>query len=76
MVGVVFVRNAVSVIIMFSLNPWIQGMGTQNTFILVAMLALAVGLIPVPLLLWGKKSRASTEDSYNFYAKRQPFRRH
>lgn len=76
MVGVVFVRNAISVIIMFSLNPWLQGMGTQNTFILLAVVALVILLIPVPLLFWGKKARASTREIYKHYAGRQHFRRH
>lgn len=76
MVGVIFVRNALAVVVMFALNPWLDGMGLQNTFILLSVVCLLITLLPVPFFIWGKKARASTSQAYQLYAERQPFRRH
>lgn len=75
MVGVIFVRNAISVIVMFGLTPWLDGMGIQNTFILLAVVCLALSMIPVPLIVWGKRMRINTSKIYNHYSIRQPLRR-
>ncbi|KIW43301.1 uncharacterized protein PV06_04415 [Exophiala oligosperma] len=66
-VGVVFVRNVFSVVVLFSLVPWIKGMGLQNMFILCVVLSLVLGTIPVFLIFWGKDARRFTADRYRHY---------
>ncbi|KAJ5183366.1 hypothetical protein N7492_000982 [Penicillium capsulatum] len=53
-VGVIFMRNITSLVVLFALTPWVKGMGMQNLHIFVAVLAFVVYMAPVQLLLWGK----------------------
>ena len=73
--GVIFSRNAFSVVVLFALTPWIAGMGLRNVHILVGVLCFAIMLIPVPLLLWGKKARGATAKRYLNMARQQPTHR-
>ncbi|PLN81755.1 MFS general substrate transporter [Aspergillus taichungensis] len=75
LVGVIFTRNILSVIVLFVLTPWVNGMHMQNTHILIAVLCFVVLLLPVPLLLWGKKARVSTASRYRRMAANQPTHR-
>ncbi|EAT77026.2 hypothetical protein SNOG_15651 [Parastagonospora nodorum SN15] len=75
LVGVVFIRNVLSVVVLFSLTPWTNGMGIQNVHILVAFIIFAVLLLPIPLLIWGKKARMATAVRYREMAMRQPSHR-
>ncbi|KAJ5678735.1 hypothetical protein N7462_006979 [Penicillium macrosclerotiorum] len=75
LVGVIFMRNIVSVIVLFVLTPWVNGMGMQNLHILCAVIAFVLYLIPVPLLVWGKKARVATAASYKKMAANQIGRR-
>lgn len=71
LVGVVFIRNILSLIVLFVLTPWVDGMGMQNLHILVAVLAFVIYMLPVPLLVWGKKARVATATRYKKMATRQ-----
>ena len=62
-------------VVLFAITPWIEGMGVQNLHILTACLACAILLIPVPLLMWGKKARVATAQRYRAMALRQPTHR-
>lgn len=73
--GVVFTRNAISVVVLFTLTPWINGMGLQNMHILVAVLCFVILLLPIPLLIWGKQARVATVNAYRRMASRQPTHR-
>ncbi|KAH8800499.1 major facilitator superfamily transporter [Xylogone sp. PMI_703] len=75
LVAIVFVRNAISVIILFTLSPWISSLGIQNTLICASFLALGILLIPIPLLIWGKRARIATAEKYRYYMSRQPVNR-
>ena len=75
LVSVVFVRNAISVIIMFSYTPWIERLGIQNMFISAAMLSLISLIAPIAVLIYGKQARRRSAPKYRLYAMRQPFRR-
>ncbi|KAI1622599.1 major facilitator superfamily transporter [Exophiala viscosa] len=75
LVGVVFTRNIFSVIILFALTPWINGMGVQNVHVLIAVLCFALSMLPVPLLIWGKKARIATATRYRKMASQQPTHR-
>lgn len=73
--GVIFTRNIISVIVLFVITPWVNGMGMQNLHILAAVVAFVLYLIPVPLLLWGKKARIATAAGYKRMAANQIGRR-
>lgn len=75
LVGVVFIRNVLSVIVLFTLTPWVNGMGIQNVHILIAFIIFAILLLPIPLLIWGKKARIATAERYREMAMRQPSHR-
>ena len=57
-------RNVISLVVLFVLTPWVNGMGMQNLHILCAIVAFAIYVIPVPLLIWGKKARINTAAAY------------
>ncbi|OQE39180.1 hypothetical protein PENCOP_c007G08393 [Penicillium coprophilum] len=71
LVGVIFMRNIFSVIVLFVLTPWVDAMGMRDLHILVAVIAFLILLIPVPLLIWGKKARMATAPSYRRMAANQ-----
>lgn len=73
--GVVFTRNVFSVVVLFALTPWINGMGVRNLHVLIAILCFVILLLPVPLLIWGKKARVATAERYTKMASLQPTRR-
>jgi hypothetical protein len=75
MIGIVFVRNLFAVVILFALTPWTTKMGVQNVSIIMAAVCFAILLIPIPLLLWGKKMRIATANRYRRMAMRQPAHR-
>ena len=71
MVSIAFVRNIISVIIMFAFTPWIRNMGIRDAYILISILALAILLLPVPLAFWGKKLRIKMAPRYRHFARSQ-----
>ncbi|TWU77892.1 hypothetical protein ED733_004696 [Metarhizium rileyi] len=71
MVGIVFSRNVLSVVVLFALTPWINGMGLRNMSVLVAVVSFIILLVPAALLIWGKKSRIALADRYRSMARRQ-----
>ncbi|KND92544.1 putative MFS-type transporter [Tolypocladium ophioglossoides CBS 100239] len=75
LVGVIFTRNALSVVVLFALTPWIESMGLLNLHVIVAVLCFVILLIPVPLLIWGKKARIASAKSYLAMARQQPTHR-
>ena len=75
MIGVVFVRNAFSVVILFALTPWIKRNGIQNVCLISAGIAFVVLLFPIPLLVWGKRIRIATAQKYKRMALLQPSHR-
>ncbi|KAE8412375.1 major facilitator superfamily domain-containing protein [Aspergillus pseudocaelatus] len=75
LIAIVFIRNGFAMVVRFAFTPWINGMGIQNTFILIGMLALITVTLPILLMIYGKRARASTADKYRKYAARQPVHR-
>ncbi|KAJ5246006.1 hypothetical protein N7468_000989 [Penicillium chermesinum] len=71
LVGVIFMRNIISLIVLFVLTPWVNGMGMQNLHILCAVVAFVIYMLPVPLLIWGKDARVATAKSYRKMAEKQ-----
>lgn len=71
LIGVIFMRNILSVIVLFVLTPWVNGMGMRDLHILVAVVAFIILLLPIPLLIWGKKARIATASRYRAMAANQ-----
>ncbi|KAF0318178.1 hypothetical protein GQ607_014546 [Colletotrichum asianum] len=63
-VGVAFIRNAVSVGVPSALVPWMSSMGLSNMYILSGAIALVIGLLYVPMIIWGKRIRTALAPRY------------
>lgn len=70
-VGIIFVRNVCATVIATTATPWIDGMGLANVFILSSVLALVLSLLTIPMMVYGKRMRRWTSNSYEVYQKRQ-----
>ncbi|KAK2589515.1 hypothetical protein QQS21_012808 [Conoideocrella luteorostrata] len=68
LVGIVFVRNVLNVVVSVGIIPWMNSMGLQNTFILASSTAAVILLIPVLLIRWGQKARGNTAAKYERYS--------
>lgn len=75
LIAVVFVRNGLAMAIRFSFTSWLAGMGIQHTFILIGVIAFATMIMPILLLVYGKKARVGTAAKYRKFASRQQVRR-
>ncbi|KAJ5658525.1 Major facilitator superfamily domain general substrate transporter [Penicillium longicatenatum] len=71
LIAVVFVRNGLAMIIRFCFTFWVAGMGLQNTFILIGVIAFATAIMPILMIVYGKKSRARSSANYQKFASRQ-----
>ena len=72
MVGIVFSRNVLSVVVLFTITPSISAMGLRSMHILVSIFSFVILLIPAVLLVWGKRARIAMADTYMAMAQRQP----
>lgn len=71
LVGVVFVRNAISTGLIFAIPPWIGTMGVYDMFVVCAVLAAVIALTCVPLIIWGREWRIALARKYQKFAERQ-----
>lgn len=62
--SVIVVRNTMSFVIGYGITPWIDGMGTQNAFILAAFVGLACSLTFLIMVKWGKGFRMRSARRY------------
>lgn len=58
-VVVAFFRNAISIVIGLVLTPWIQTMGIKYLFVTAGCISLVIGLLHIPMILWGKRIRTA-----------------
>ncbi|KAH6999116.1 sugar transporter [Ilyonectria sp. MPI-CAGE-AT-0026] len=72
LVAVTFFRNAFSILIMFTITPWLNAMGIKNLFILLACVVFAILALVFPMIVWGKKARYRTSDLLRELALKQP----
>ncbi|KAH6976858.1 major facilitator superfamily domain-containing protein [Ilyonectria destructans] len=63
-IGVVFVRNAFGTLTAMCLSPWIAKMGLYNMCTLSGCLCIAVSLLTVPMIIWGRRCREWTAARY------------
>jgi hypothetical protein len=58
-------------IVRFDFTDWVYGMGLQSTFILIGILALVPVVMPMLLMIYGKRARVKTGDKYKQFWSRQ-----
>ncbi|KAI1078608.1 major facilitator superfamily transporter [Whalleya microplaca] len=63
-VGVAFLRNAISICIPLALVPWMKDVGITNVHILGGCISLFIGLLHIPMIIWGKKIRVALAPRY------------
>ncbi|CAH0020411.1 unnamed protein product, partial [Clonostachys rhizophaga] len=63
-IGVVVVRNAFGTLTALCLSPWIAKMGLYNMIALSGCLCIAVTLLTVPMIIWGRRCREWTAARY------------
>ncbi|KAM5378091.1 hypothetical protein ACJZ2D_004549 [Fusarium nematophilum] len=66
---VILIRNIIGSALTFGIQPWIDSMGVQDTFIMVACLAFAITMASGLLIVWGKKMRLLTKVAYLNFAR-------
>lgn len=71
LVGVVFVRNAISTALIFAVPPWMTNMGIYDMFVVCGVLAALIALTCVPLIIWGRLFRQRLAGRYMKYEERQ-----
>ncbi|KAJ5629025.1 major facilitator superfamily domain-containing protein [Penicillium lividum] len=76
LVGVSFMRNLFATALVFSLSPWIEGVGLANVFVTIAVLMTAILLGTFGFIAYGKRLRHAMADRYQYYAERQLDLRH
>lgn len=71
LVGVAFVRNVLAMILVFVIQPWFDGMGVYNAFVMLGCFAVGFSLLGIPMRLFGKRARVACQDRYRKYAGKQ-----
>lgn len=62
--AVIIVRNTMSFAIGYGITPWVENMGRQNAFITAACIGLAISLLFLVMVRWGKRVRAGSGAVY------------
>lgn len=60
----ILIRNSMSFAIGYGITPWLDGLGTQNCFISVAFVGLAICSVYLIMIKWGKKFRETKRVDY------------
>lgn len=66
---VILIRNIIGSALTFGIQPWIDSMGVQDTFIMAGCLAFAITMASGLLIAWGKKMRHLTKTAYSDLAR-------
>lgn len=74
-VGVAFTRNVFGIAIPFAITPWLATNSLTNIFITCGFLSLAISVLFVPLIFYGKWIRAKTSAKYEILIERQGAKR-
>ncbi|CDR45651.1 CYFA0S19e01420g1_1 [Cyberlindnera fabianii] len=64
MVCVAVINNTISCIFTFTCSLWLEASGTENVYIALAVINLAVMGLAIPMIIWGKKTRKWTRKYY------------
>lgn len=63
-IGIVVIRNGVTMMILFCLAPWVASIGQQNTFISGGCLTLIPVILTILMIIYGKKLRIRSASRY------------
>lgn len=66
-VGIAFLRNCFSIVLVFAINPWLAHQGVRNMFIVIGVWSFVVCCLHLPLLKWGKYFRIRTAHTYKHF---------
>ncbi|KAH6951210.1 major facilitator superfamily domain-containing protein [Ilyonectria sp. MPI-CAGE-AT-0026] len=66
---VILIRNIIGSALTFGIQPWIDSMGVQDTFVMIAILAFVITSASGLLIVWGKKMRLLTKAAYLDFAR-------
>ncbi|KAF4334400.1 HOL1 substrate-H+ antiporter [Fusarium beomiforme] len=66
--AVILIRNIIGCAMTFGIQPWIDSMGVQNTFLLVCFLSFFITIFAAAFICWGKKFRFLTKMAYLSFA--------
>ncbi|KAF2151555.1 MFS general substrate transporter [Myriangium duriaei CBS 260.36] len=61
---IILIRNCIGGAMTFGIQPWIDGMGLQNTFALIGVLSFVVTIFAVVFIAFGKRVRRWTTARY------------
>lgn len=64
MVGVAVINNTLAMIFTFACSYWLDALGTQNTYIALAVIKFATLIACVPFMIWGKGWRVGWKNTY------------
>lgn len=64
-VGAAFIANMMSTIFLFALTPWQASLGTYYLFVTLGCISLAISLLTVPLIFYGKRWRTKGAEKYH-----------
>ncbi|CDK27872.1 unnamed protein product [Kuraishia capsulata CBS 1993] len=64
MVGVAVINNTLGMIFTFACSPWLDNVGTQNTYIAWAVIEFVISMMAAPMIYWGKDCRRWTKKWY------------
>ncbi|KAF5579769.1 HOL1 substrate-H+ antiporter [Fusarium pseudocircinatum] len=65
---VILIRNIIGCAMTFGIQPWIDSMVAQDTFILVCFLSFIITVFAGAFIIWGKKFRLLTKMAYLSFA--------
>ena len=71
LVGVTFVRNLISTIFVFALQPWIDSEGLAGFYITFGIILLVILLGNFVFIYYGKRFRVAAAKTYRYFATRQ-----
>ncbi|PCG89521.1 Major facilitator superfamily domain, general substrate transporter [Penicillium occitanis (nom. inval.)] len=66
---VILIRNIIGSALTFGIQPWIDSLGVQDTFIMAGCLSFAITMASGLLIMWGKRMRHMTQGAYSDFAR-------
>lgn len=60
----IIIRNTMSFAIGYGITPWLDGLGLQDCFVSVAFVGLAICLVFLPMIWWGRRLREAKRLDY------------
>ncbi|CAN6675008.1 protein Hol1p [Trichomonascus vanleenenianus] len=64
---VILIRNLFGFAFGYAITPWIEAQGLKRTFLCIGFLGFAFWLVPIFMILFGKKLRARSAKHYHEY---------